>query len=129
MSASTATSASIAAASAGPAEGCRFPVRREKPGIFSVRPRPRRPKHSKNNWLLENSRGGKREFSRLEPGMDRRNREFTGNYREAGSVPPLPRLNRNGMRQLCGRIADVARRFRRRAKQLVFFIARLPIAA
>src|SRR6516164_4802489 len=58
MSASTATSASIAAASAGTAEGCRFPVRREKPGIFSVRPRPRRPKHSKNNGLLENSRDG-----------------------------------------------------------------------
>jgi hypothetical protein len=33
------------------------------------------------------------------------------------------------MRQLFDRIADAPRRFRRRAKQLVFFIACLPIAA
>jgi hypothetical protein len=33
------------------------------------------------------------------------------------------------MRQLFDRIADAPRGFRRGAKQLVFFIARLPIAA
>jgi hypothetical protein len=129
MSGSTATPASTAAASAGRAEAYNSRFDGKNRVFFGFDPIITKQSIANTIGCGRIPVSANREFSRPEPGTDHRNRELTGNLPGSESVPPLPRENRHSVRQLCGRIADTPRRFRLRAKQLVFFIARLPIAA